>query len=373
MIKIGITGQGGFIGQHLYNSLKLYANEFEVVDYDDSFFESEFKLLDFVGRCDVIVHLAATNRHSDPLMLYKNNVELVSKLISALESNSSKAHVLFSSSSQEECDNWYGRSKREGRDLLIDWSARSGGKFTGLVIPNVYGPFGRPYYNSFIATFSYQLTHDERPEIQKDSCVRLIYVGDLIKIIFAKIRNFDNKSEIYAVPYNEELKVSEVLTLLEDYKRQYFDYGIIPDLSSDFQVNLFNTFRSYIDIKRFFPITLGQYIDSRGTFVELVRLKSGGQVSFSSTNANVTRGNHFHTRKIERFAVIKGEALIQLRKIGSTEILDFCLSGRDPSYVDIPIWFTHNIKNIGKGELLTVFWINEFYNASDPDTFLESV
>ena len=135
----------------------------------------------------------------------------------------------------------------------------------------------------------------------------------------------------------------------------------------------FNTFRSYIDYKTFYPQLYKNNIDDRGSFIEVLRSNSQGQYSFSTTKPQVIRGGHFHTRKIERFSVIRGKALIQLRKIGTTEVFDYYLSGEDPAYVDMPIWYTHNIKNIGEEELYTMFWINEFYDANNPDTFFEKV
>ncbi len=372
MINVGITGQEGFIGQHLYNTLGLFPDEFNRVEYNLDFFADEEKLSRFAAGCDVIVHLAALNRHNDPNAIYETNIGLVNKLINALVKVGSKAHVLFSSSSQEELDNLYGKSKRDGRGLFTDWAKKSGGTFTGLVLPNVFGPFGNPYYNSFIATFCHQLSHNEQPKINVDSDVNLIYVGDVVKTIIAEIRTAIGK-DVYVVPHTDQRKVSEILNLLENYNELYLNSGIIPDLKNGFEVNLFNTYRCYMDIKNLFPIKYKQHIDARGAFVEIIRLNVGGQVSFSTTVPGITRGNHYHTRKIERFSVIKGKALIQLRRIGTSDILDFYLSGDEPAYVDMPVWYTHNIKNIGEGDLYTIFWINEFYDPADPDTYFENV
>lgn len=372
MLRIGITGQEGFVGTHLYNTLGLYTEEFERVPYDISFFQDEKKLENFVADCNVIVHLAAMNRHPDPEVLYNTNIELVQKLIIALNNTKSQAHILFSSSSQEQLDNLYGKSKKEGREMLANWAKEAGGKFTGLVIPNVFGPFGMPNYNSFIATFCYKLTHGESPEVHKDSEVNLIYVGELVLEIIEQIRSRQSNFE-YIVPYTSTVKVTEVLKNLNEYKELYFDKGEIPELKNKFDLNLFNTFRCYIDLQKFFPKKFILHQDTRGSFLEVIRFGSEGQCSFSTTVPDITRGNHYHTRKIERFAVIKGKALIQLRKIGTDEVINFELDGNEPAYVDMPIWYTHNIKNIGTEELYTIFWINEPYNPEDADTWFEEV
>lgn len=371
-MKTGITGQNGFIGKHLYNTLGLFPEEFERIDFEKDFFENEQKLDEFVAQCDVIVHLAAKNRHNDLQVIYDTNLELVQKLISSLKRTNSKAHVIFSSSTQEERDNLYGKSKKEGRELMIKWSKESGGKFSGMVIPNVFGPFGHPYYNSFVATFCHQLSHGETPKIDVDGAVKLIYVGELVDAILNEIRSEKGNNQIL-VPHTAEYKVSVILRLLENYKNEYQQNGVIPPLNNRFEVNLFNTFRCYMDVENYFPRKFKQNIDPRGAFVEVIRLNVGGQVSFSTTVPGITRGNHFHTRKIERFAVIKGKALIQLRQIGTDKVLDFYLDGTQPAYVDMPVWYTHNIKNTGEEELYTIFWINEFYNPDDPDTYFEDV
>lgn len=372
MKKIGITGQSGFVGKHLYNTLGLFPEEFERIDFDKTFFEDSQKLDEFVNGCDVIVHLAAMNRHHDPEVIYQTNTGLVKSLVESLKRTGSKAHIVFSSSTQEQRDNLYGKSKKEGREILVEWAEVSGGKVTGMVIPNVFGPFGNPFYNSVVATFCHQVSRNETPKIDVDGDLKLIYVGELVFVILKEIRSGISKPE-FIVPHTSESKVSEILSLLNSYKEQYQDNGIIPATATAFELNLFNTYRCYMDIENHFPVKFTQHIDPRGAFVEVIRLNVGGQVSFSTTVPGITRGNHFHTRKIERFAVIKGKALIQLRQIGTDKILNFTLDGNEPSYVDMPVWFTHNIKNTGEEELYTIFWINEFFNPEDADTYFEGV
>lgn len=381
MIKVGITGQSGFIGTHLYNTLGLQPNTFVRVPFEDNYFEDEAKLMDFVSQCDTIVHLAAMNRHNNPEVIYKINLGLVQKLINACEKTFSKPHIIFSSSTQEERDNLYGKSKKEGRILFEQWASKYNAKFSGFVIPNVFGPFGKPYYNSVVATFCHQLTHNEEPKIEVDGELKLIYVSELVeffteRMLFHRVEQHDNMElnvETIHIPHSSTIKVSSILSKLNEFKLNYFGKGIFPNLTDSFERNLFNTFVCYIDHSQFFPFNLELKTDDRGSFVETVKLNSGGQVSFSTTKPGITRGNHFHTRKSERFAVIKGKAIIEIRRIGTDKKVTFELDGSNPSFVDMPIWFTHNIKNIGNEDLYTIFWISEHFSANDPDTFFEIV
>lgn len=372
MKKVGITGQNGFIGSHLFNTLSLDKENYEIIAFQKSYFENENALDEFVQNSDVIVHLAALNRSENESEIYAQNIRLVELLTASLIRTRSNAHVLFSSSSQELRDNPYGKSKKEGRALLSTWAEESNGTFTGMIIPNIFGPFGKPFYNSFVATFCYQLCRNEQPRIDHDSEIALLYVGELVKKIIqlfsAKQSNFEHMIEAEI-----NIKVSEVLKKLADYQSLYLVKGEIPSLNNYFEIQLFNTFRSFIDYNTHFPVKLKPHKDERGAFVEVIRLGIGGQCSFSTTVPGITRGNHFHTRKIERFTVIKGKARIQLRKIDCDEVLNFFLDGEEPSYVDIPIWYTHNITNIGEDELLTIFWINEPFNALDADTYFLNV
>ncbi len=375
MLKVGITGQAGFIGSHLYNYLNLKKDRIITIPFKDDFFAIPDKLKKFVSECDVIVHLAALNRHNDPQVLYDTNIKLINQLIEAMEAMNKSPHILFSSSTQEERDNHYGRSKHDGRLLLKTWAEKNNSRFTGFVIPNVFGPFGKPYYNSVIATFCHQLTHNEQPRVDTDANLKLIYVGELVELFFKKItdRAARPEEDNYKVNFTSENKVSDILKKLEYFKKEYSIGHCFPELESRFELNLFNTFRSYIDHSAIYPVLLKKNTDHRGAFTETIKSSLGGQFSFSTTKAGITRGNHFHIRKIERFIVIKGKAIIEIRKIGSQEILRFELDGEQPSFVDMPVWYTHNITNVGGEELITLFWINEFFNPDDPDTYYENV
>lgn len=373
MIAVGITGQTGFIGNHLYQTIKLLPNEFILVEYDRGIFDDEDAMDSFTMQCDVIIHLAAVNRHDDAEILFKTNIDLAKKLVSSLERTGNTPHIIFSSSTQEERSNNYGNAKKIARNILANWASKADALFHGLIIPNVFGPFGKPFYNSVIATFSYQLCNNEIPRIEVNASLNLIYVGQLVQKVIEIIKKPEVGLEELIVSSSRQAKVSEILQLMITFKDQYILSGIIPELKDDFEIQLFNTFRSYIDCTKQFPIKYKLYPDKRGTFAEIVRLMIGGQVSFSTTVVGAIRGNHFHTRKIERFSVIKGKALIQLRKVGSDKVVNLYLDGEQPSYVDMPIWYTHNIKNIGNDELITLFWINEIYNPDDSDTFFLAV
>ena len=361
------------MGSHLYNFLGTKTEEIERVPYDRSFFQNEDKLDNFVSNCDVVVHIAAMNRHEDPQFIYDTNVGLVNTLIESCKRTQSTPKIIFSSSTQEELDNLYGKSKKDGRDALAQWAKVEKSSVTTLVIPNVFGPFGQPFYNSVVATFCHQVVNNEPPTIHKDATVSLIYVNELINVFYQHITlNEKNSVKMVKVPHTASKKVSEILNALNSFKEEYVENGVVPNLQDPFTLNLFNTFTSFIP-KDYFPRKFVQHTDDRGSFVEIMRANTSGQSSFSTTVPGITRGNHYHTRKVERFAVVKGKARIQLRKIDSDEIFNYDLDGDQPAYVDMPIWYTHNITNTGDTELITMFWINEPYNPEDPDTYFVPV
>ena len=254
------------------------------------------------------------------------------------------------------------------RNMINSFGSLDNMKRYFSLIPNVFGAFGSPFYNSFISTFSHQLVNNESPVIIKDLDVKLIYIDELISDIIYIIDNPVN-NHFLQIKHTENKKVSEVLELLKSFKVMYIDNGQIPKVElNSFELNLFNSFRSHIP-NTYFPRNFTKHKDDRGFFVELVRASTSGQSSYSTTFPGITRGDHYHTRKIERFIVIRGKACIKMRKVNSDEVVEYNLDGETPSYVDIPVWYTHNITNVGGSELITLFWINEPYNEEDSDTY----
>ena len=371
-MKIGITGQNGFIGYHISQTLKYKFDKYVVMPFQRSFFKDSELLNSFASSCDVIIHLAGVNRADSDKEVYTSNIQINTALKNTLINTKFKGHLIFASSSQEDSASLYGKAKKDSRIFLEQTIEELGGKFRGLIIPNVFGAFCKPNYNSFVATFCDKILNEEVPEIVKDTSIPLIYIGNLVEQIIDIIQ-FQNELKLKRIESDIEVKVSVVLILLNYFKDSYLKSNTIPAFNNSFELQLFNTFRSYIDLNKTYPIALNKHIDERGFFSEIIKTDSGGQFSYSKTLSNITRGNHFHTRKIERFVVIQGDAKISLRKIGSKKVYDFLLDGEKPSYVDIPIWFTHNITNIGDDPLITSFWINEPYNPRDTDTFFENV
>ncbi len=370
-IKVGITGQPGFMGSHLFNYLKNQNDAIELIPFEDEYFESNRLLKDFCLKCDTIVHLAAMNRHENPQVIYDTNINLVKQLINILTENKHNPHIIFSSSTQEENDNPYGKSKSEGRKLITKWANNNNAKFSGLVIPNVFGPFGKPFYNSVVATFCHQLANDLMPKIEIDAKLNLIYINELVdvfyRVIIGKIEN-----EEYFVPHTSQKKVSEILDSLINFRDKYLKDNIVPEFKDNFELSLFNTYRTFID-QNHFPVSLDLRSDNRGHLFEIIKENTGGQSFFSTTKPGITRGNHYHTRKLERFCVVQGEAIIRLRRIGTDELIEYKVNGINPSTIDIPIFYTHNIKNTGSENLLTLFWSNEIFDPDDPDTYFEEV
>ena len=324
------------------------------------------------SESDVVIHLAGLNRHNDDEEIFQTNIKLAKDISNSITRTSFSGKLIYISSIHELNNSRYGASKLKAREILTKGCKEVGCKFTALIVPNVYGPFSKPKYNSFISTFSETLVSSESiPKIIENRSIQLIYIDNLIAKILDELNTNTNVNKF--VEYDIEIKVQDVLNKLIYFKKLYVDNSEIPDIKDSFDLSLFNTFRSFINHNQFYPKKFKNNKDDRGDFIEILKSESKGQYSYSITKPGKIRGNHFHTRKVERFAVIKGEALIKIRMIGKKETFEFKLSGDNPSFIDMPIWYTHSIENISDTELLTLFWINEPYNPEDPDTFFENV
>lgn len=370
-MKITITGQEGFIGYHLNNTLKYKYPSFELLDFEKNLFNDTKRLDKIISSVDLIVHLAGVNRSENQNDILDKNLFLTEQLLNSIERTKFKGKLIFASSIQCNNDNIYGISKKISSEKFYNSSIKNDFIFVNLIIPNVFGPFCKPNYNSFIATFCHNSLNGITNIVNDNKKIPLIYIDNLINKIIQKLSQ-EHTTEI-SIKEDTKLEVKYVKKLIDKFKETYITNFNIPKLDTQFKSNLFNTFHSYIDIESYFPINHSLKPDERGSFSELIRSSTSSQVSFSNTNPNYERGNHFHTRKVERFSVIEGEALIKIRKIGTVKVYSFLLSGKNPSFVDMKVWHTHSIENIGNSNLITVFWINEFYNENDPDTFFEKV
>ena len=371
-MRIIVSGHKGFIGEHLVRNLKLHYPKKDLIFLTKDDFKNIDILSNKIKKNDLIYHLASVNLISpEEQDLFDLNYKINFNLFLALKKVEFSGILFFSSSLKEKTNTIYGKAKKEGRKMFEKLSKELKFVFNCLLIPNVYGPFCKPNYNSFIATFSYNLINKKQVKIIKDDEINLIYIDDLIKEILKIIKK--PKLKINLEKSINVFKVSVVLDKLTFFLKSYIIKNEFPKLENDFDNKLFNSFRSYIDLKKHYPISHKIHQDERGLFSELSRSHSKGQSSISFTKPGYTRGNHFHKRKIERFTVLKGEAEIQIRKFMTNEIVSYKLNGKKFPFIDIPIWHVHNIKNIGKDILITHFWINDFYEKNDDDTFSENV
>ena len=368
--KIVITGLIGFMGSHLRDRLSR-EQDMEVPQFEDAYFSQPEKLREVLTGSNAVVHLAAMNR-GDEKEIYNTNIELVKKLTATLTELKITPHVLFSSSTQTALDNPYGRSKKQGEQLLEEWSKKTKAPVTVLVIPNVFGDRGRPFYNSVVATFCHLLTHGGQPQIQVDKELELIYINELTEIFWDKIKNPSAGFDRVEVKATATAKVTDILAVLNHFKDCFYVKKIVPAFANNFEKNLYNVFLSYAEPADYEqPLTLRT--DDRGSLFEIVKEEKGSQIFFSTTKPGIVRGNHYHTRKQEKFCVVKGEAIIRLRRIGTDKVIEYQVSGEKPVVVEMPIFYTHNIENVGTGELCTLFWTNELFDPNDSDTFFEKV
>jgi UDP-2-acetamido-2,6-beta-L-arabino-hexul-4-ose reductase len=363
---IGITGATGLLGWHLRAFLRSDTN-LRVIPATRSSFTTAEELDALVSECDVVVHLAGMNRGNDQ-EVEATNVALAEALVAACVRTESIPHIIYSNSIHCGQDGAYGRSKRCAAQTFQQWADRTGGLFTDVVLPHVFGESGRPFYNSAVSTFCYQLANDLRPEIHKDIELELLHAQRVArKILEIAYEGKRGTVRVYGVP----VTVTELLSKLTLLAKQYAQH-VISDLKEDLTLDLFNTYRSYLPPLHY-PVAVKVHSDDRGSLFEAVKTINGGQCFVSSTRSGITRGNHYHTRKFERFLVLQGTAKICIRKVFGTAVTAFEVQGDSPRFIDIPTLHTHNITNTGGSDLITLFWAHEIFDPVNPDTVPEPV
>jgi UDP-2-acetamido-2,6-beta-L-arabino-hexul-4-ose reductase len=367
-MHIGITGADGFLGWHLRCLLQGGTTDDTAVPCDQASFADDSALDNLVATSDAMVHFAGINRGTDDEVL-NGNLAITDRLIAALRRSGRAPHVLFASSIQIERDNPYGEAKRICAQRLQAWADGCGARFTTVVLPNVFGEFGRPFYNSAVATFCHQLVHGEEPRIAVDAPLELIHAQDAVAQ-FVTLAH-DGRVGMVCVTGHEPLLVSEILRRLQGLNVSYSS-GTFPLLADSFDLQLFNTLRSF----RFPELAQGTFDvhrDSRGSLWEVALAEGTGRTFVSWTLPGITRGNHYHRHNVERFAVLSGSGRIRLRRLFTPEVHTYDLTGEAPGYVDMPTFCTHSIENTGSTPLLTLFWSGELFDAANPDTWSEPV
>lgn len=361
-MKLVLTGAGGFLGWH--TRLRLHAlTDHEVMPVTR---ENWAELPRLVQDAEAVIHIAGVNR-AEPEKVEQGNCQLADDVATAIESGGRACRIVYANTIQHGNGTPYGTGKRAASERLHAATATTGGHCVDVRLPNIFGEHGRPHYNSFVATFVVAAVNGETPCIQ-DNDVRLLHAQDAAA---ALIEGLDTEQDL-ADPEGTPVRVQQVWDLLTEFRTGYAS-GEFPDLSTKLRIDLFNTYRAAL-FPRHYPIRLTPKSDARGMFVETVRCRGGeGQTSFSTTASGITRGNHYHLTKIERFAVIQGQATISLRKMFTDELIDFPVTGDEPCAVDMPVGWVHNITNTGEEVLLTQFWSHELFRPEAPDTFAEPV
>lgn len=382
-MKVLVTGAKGFVGKNLvaqlnnikegkarcYGDLKIDA----VYEYD---IDSTIEELDaFCKDCDFVFNLAGVNRPQNQEEFMQGNFGFASTLLDTLKKHGNKCPVMISSSTQAALDNPYGESKRAGEQLMFSYAEETGAKVLVYRFPNLFGKWCRPNYNSAVATFCNNIANDLPIQVNDPKVVlNLVYIDDLVDEMIAALKGEEHRKEQFCeVPIVHSVALGEIVEMLYKFKEQPQSL-IVPEIpNNSFIKKLYSTFLSYFPKEKVaFPLKMN--IDDRGSFTELLKSKNVGQVSINISKPGITKGQHWHNSKWEFFIVVAGHGLIQERKIGSDEVIEFEVSGDKIEAVHMLPGYTHNIINLSQTEnLVTVMWANESFDANKPDTFFEVV
>lgn len=382
-MKILITGAKGFIGKNLVsqlrnigegkaNNYKISGKELTIFEYD---VDSDIQELDtYCREADFVFHLAGVNRPKDSSEFMLGNYGSTSQLLNALKRHENRCPVMLSSSIQATLDNPYGESKRAGEQLMFDYAKETGAKVLVYRFPNVFGKWCRPNYNSVIATFCNNIANDLPIQINDASVkLNLVYIDDVVDELIAALCGDEHYEDKFcSVKPIYTITLGEIVDLLSSFKNMQQDLDI-PNVKDGFSKKLYSTYLSYLSPEKFrYPLRMN--IDNRGSFTEIIRSSISGQFSVNISKPGITKGEHWHQSKNEKFVVVSGKGLIQMRKIESDEIFNFYVSGEKIEVVEMVPGYTHNIINLSDTEdLITFMWCNECFDANRSDTFFEKV
>lgn len=372
-MKILVTGAKGFIGKNLVSELKNRGYT-QIMEYDK---DSSIDLLSqFSKECDFVFHLAGVNRSENELDFIKGNSDFTSKLINLLFLNKKRPTLVSTSSIQAELKTPYGLSKKAGEKVIFDFGVKNDSRVVVYRLTNIFGKWSNPNYNSVVATFSHNISRDipiiiNDPEKQ----INLIYIDDVINNLLSHLpgekENTNLNNGFYCVMPEYKITIKELANQLYSFKKTR-DNLIVPNMENKFIKKLYSTYLSYIPSSSF-AYNLEMKSDNRGSFTEFIKTINAGQVSINVTKPGITKGNHWHHSKNEKFLVVQGKATIKLKHIYNEKIIEFTVSGSKFTVVDIPPGYTHNITNIGNSDLITVIWANENFDIKQPDTFYLSL
>lgn len=366
-MRIAVTGARGFLGWHTVCRLRaLRQIEPVLLSRDD--FASPALLKERLSDVDAVLHIAGVNRAETDDEVEQGNSTLARMLLDALTSLGRPIDVVFANSVQADQDNPYGRGKKTAGDLLAEGVRALGGHFADLLLPNLFGEHGRPGYNSFVATFVHDVAAGRTPTVTGDRKIELLHAQDAAAALISRLGR-DARETVHGEP----IRISRVLELLQEFDALYGDRGEVPDISTPMRRNLFNTYRA-ATFPAMWPVSAKVHSDNRGDLFETVRAHGGTGMAFMSTTLpGEKRGEHYHLHKVERFFVVKGEAEIRLRRLLYDDVVTFRLSGDNPSFVDMPTMWVHNIRNVGETELVTMFWTDQLLDPGSPDQYAEAI
>jgi UDP-2-acetamido-2,6-beta-L-arabino-hexul-4-ose reductase len=363
-MKVLVTGSNGFIGKNLVERLSR-VEDVQVLKYDKSCSDEELEVS--IQQVDFIFHLAGVNRPEKVEEFYEGNSGLTEKIIMIVEKLGRKVPVLISSSTQADADNDYGKSKLGSEQALMTYHDRSEAPIFIYRLPNVFGKWCKPNYNSVVATWCYNITHDIPLQINsKDAVLTLVYIDDVVESFVSHLSDKPKNLECH-VGTTYQKSLGEIASLLEQFKESRASL-FVPRVGEGFERALYATYLSYLPTDKF-SYELKGHSDERGTFYEILKTLDSGQFSISTTKpGDILRGNHYHNTKNEKFLVVKGEAIIELRDINSDEIIEYKVSDKKMEIVEMIPGYTHNIMNISDEEMILFIWANEAYNHDKPDT-----